>query len=190
MHPIDDDREPVSEFPIAIVQYTVGEDVDKVLSDVAIELKRDRLNIAGFLQREDDSANSACCSDMYLEDIGSGSRFRITQSLGSGSQGCRLDPNGLVEAVSYMASKIDSKIDLLILNRFGKGEEEGRGFRPVIEAAFMLDIPTLIIVRDDYLEAWRQFVGGEFTALPADKKAVLAWSQRRISQMEKVKAAV
>ncbi len=190
MHSSANDHDQKPEFPIAIVRYAAGENIDQVLADVTEELKRDRLNVAGFLQREDDSGNSACCSDMYLEDIGSGGRFRITQSLGSGSEGCRLDPNGLIEAVSHMSGQITGDIDLLILNRFGKGEEEGRGFRPVIEAAFMLGIPILIVVRDNYFEAWRQFAGEEFASLPADKSAVLAWCRRRNTRAKPREATV
>ncbi len=165
--------------PIAIVRLEAEVNVDLVLAETAATLKRDKANVAGFIQREQDTGNSACCSDMYLEDIGSGARFRITQSLGAGSTGCRLDPNGLIEAVSHMSQQINSDVDLLILNRFGKGEIEGGGFRTVIEAAFTLGVPTLIAVREAHLDAWREFAGDDFATLPANKNDILTWCRRR-----------
>ncbi|NKB52235.1 MAG: DUF2478 domain-containing protein [Rhizobiaceae bacterium] len=112
---------------------------------------------------------------MFLEGLASGDSFTITQRLGPGATGCRLDPNGLVEAVSHLALQIDQHVDMIFLNRFGKGEEDGQGFRPVIEQAFVLNIPTLIVVRETYLQAWRQFCGDEYTALSADKDDIIKW---------------
>ena len=166
---------PHTTSPLAIVQTQKDQNIDLIIAAVAETLKRQGVRIAGFLQRERDSGSSACCSDMYLEDLGSGAHFTITQRLGPGSSGCRLDPAGLVEAVSYLSARINTQVDMLFLNRFGKGEEEGRGFRPVIEEAYSLNIPTLIVVRDTYMPAWQEFCGDDYTALPASKDAIIEW---------------
>lgn len=70
---------------------------------------------------------------------------------------------------------LDAKPDLLVVNRFGRGEAEGHGFRSAIEKAFVMGIPVLTAVRDDYLDEWRSF-GAEFAAeLPALAEDVSAW---------------
>lgn len=176
-------------FPLAIVQTQKDQNIDLIISAVAENLKRQGVCVAGFLQRERDIGTSACCSDMYLEDLDSGAHFTITQRLGPGSSGCRLDPAGLVEAVSYLTTQINDQVDMLFLNRFGKGEEEGRGFRPVIEQAYSLNIPTLIVVRDTYLPAWRQFCGDDFTKLPANKDAIVNWFKEFPAKTELLESA-
>ncbi|MEP1206228.1 MAG: DUF2478 domain-containing protein [Rhizobiaceae bacterium] len=175
--------------PLAIVQTKKDQNIDLIIAAAAEQLKRQDKQIAGFLQRERDIGSSACCSDMYLEDLGSGAQFTITQRLGPGSSGCRLDPQGLVEAVSYLSSQINDQVDMLFLNRFGKGEEEGRGFRPVIEEAYALNIPTLIVVRETYMDAWRQFCGDDYTHLPANKDAIIDWYQQLSAGVELAESA-
>ncbi len=178
-----------SDSSIAIVRFDKEQNVDSVLAGAAKMLKQRGYRASGFLQREQDENGSGCCTDVFLEDIGSGNRFQITQSLGAGSKGCRLDPAGLVEAVSHMTQQINDQVDVLFLNRFGKGEEDGRGFRPVIESAFMLGIPTLIAVRDAYLDSFMQFCGDDYTTLPVNAEDIAIWVQKRCPQPELLQSA-
>ena len=66
------------------------------------------------------------------------------------------------------------------LNRFGKGESEGQGFRAVIEDACMRGIPVLTAVREAYVEAWEAFAGDLGLLLPPDRAAVTGWTDRAI----------
>jgi len=176
-----------SDSPIAIIRFNKDENVDTALSDSAVKLKLRGFHTCGFIQRERDENGSGCCTDVYLEDIRSGGRFQITQSLGAGSKGCRLDPAGLVEAVSHLAPQIDEQVDVLFLNRFCKGEQDGRGFRSVIESTFMLGIPTVIAVRDTYLDAWQQFCGDDYNTLEANVDAITDWvaDRRALADFQK-----
>lgn len=178
-----------SDSPIAIVRFDKDQNVDLVLAQAANLLKQRGYQTAGFLQREQDENGSGCCSDVYLEDIDSKARFQITQSLGAGSKGCRLDPAGLVDAVGHMSAQINDQVDVLFLNRFGKGEEDGHGFRPVIESAFMLGIPTLMAVRDAYLDSWMQFCGGDYCTLPVNAEIIANWVQKRCPQPAMLQSA-
>ena len=101
--------------------------------------------------------------------------MRITQALGRGSIGCRLDPRALVELSGALLSELDSGVDLLVLNRFGKGESEGQGFRTVIEKGFQTGIPVLTAVRDTYAGAWAAFGGEISETLAPHPDSVLAW---------------
>ena len=179
----------VTASPLAIVQFKKDENVDHILNSVADSLKRDNFQVAGYLQQEQVSGKSGGCSDVFLEAIGSGVRFQITQSLGAGSRGCRLDPRGLVEAVSHLSVQINGDTDILILNRFGKGEVDGQGFRSIIETAFLSGIPTLIAVRHAYMDAWQQFAGDDYTTLSTSKDEILGWCIERIADQHWLKSA-
>ncbi len=65
--------------------------------------------------------------------------------------------------------------DLLILNKFGKQEMEGRGFRPAIAEALALGVPVLTGINADNRAAFDTFVAGMAEALPPDFDAILAW---------------
>jgi hypothetical protein len=101
--------------------------------------------------------------------------FRISQSLGRGSDGCRLDPGGLADCAAALEREIAAGCDLLILNRFGRGEAEGRGFRDLIGMAMVSEIPVLTAVRDSYAAEWALFGRDVACDLPADRAAILAW---------------
>ena len=57
--------------------------------------------------------------------------LRISQDRGKWARGCRLDAGSLELAVAQVASALDVGADLMIINKFGKHEAEGRGFRAV-----------------------------------------------------------
>lgn len=83
--------DPSGEWPL-IAALPVRQDVpvDALLADVAAQLAAEGLRTAGFLQRD----------GVRLEDLTSGALYPITQDLGPGSSGCRLDPAGLALAAA------------------------------------------------------------------------------------------
>ena len=154
----------------------IGRDSDvERLFDEAIEiLRRNGVKLAGYLQR-DIPGDTGCCSILLLENIATGDRAKISQSLGKGSRGCRLDPSALAELSKNLASEIDDNTGMLILNRFGKGESDGQGLRVAIEKAIEFDIPVLTAVRDDYIGSWREFCGEFGVEISPTRKAVFSW---------------
>lgn len=157
----------------------VGKDqsVDAILEAAARALIGEGVNVVGYLQRET-IADGDCCDEIELEDITSGKRHLISQALGKGARGCRLDPVALAAVAGPLVSVIDENPDLLILNRFGKGESEGQGFRAAIEAAYASGIPVLVAVREAYVDAWQLFAGELGILLPPDHAHVLEWMER------------
>ena len=165
---------------LAAVRFSDGGDIDRLLETVARDLRADGVNVGGFLQREF-PGEEGCCSIISLENLANGALERISQPLGIGSRGCRLDPRALAGLTGPLVRQLDSGIDLLILNRFGKGESEGQGFRQAIERAFDIGTPVLTAVRETYAEAWDDFGGGFATSLPAEPAPVLAWCRSVLS---------
>jgi nucleoside-triphosphatase THEP1 len=104
-----------------------------------------------------------------------GPEIRITQSLGNGAQGCRLAPAGIEQAVAAVEAADMQKSDLLIVNKFGPQEAEGRGFCAAIGAALANDVPVLVGVSMGTRAAFDTFAEGMAEVLPAEQDAIRAW---------------
>lgn len=167
---------------LCAVRFEDGEPVDALLEAVVRQLQADGFHVAGYVQRETEDAGS-CCALVHLENIADRRTFCITQPLGPGSRGCRLDPRVLADLCSSLLVELDLGVDILLLNRFGKAESEGQGFRTVIEKAFEKGIPFLVAVRDSYADAWNTFGGMFADDLPADAEKMIAWCRQAIGDM-------
>lgn len=160
---------------LAAIRFAPEDKVDALLADVAETLCAEGWRISGALQLRSQARGECHCSDMDLRLLSDGRLFRISQPLGNGARGCRLDPGGLAACSAALEQDIVSGSDLLILNRFGKGESEGRGFRDLIGMAIAAEIPVLTAVRETYAAEWRRFGQGVSCDLRPDRQAILAW---------------
>lgn len=112
---------------------------------------------------------------MELELLPSGRRLPISQNLGSGASGCRLDTVALAEAASIMRRAIDASPQLVVFNKFGAQEAAGRGLRDEMTAAAVGGLPVLTAVSAALLNEWSDFTGGGAVQLPCSVDAALAW---------------
>ncbi len=149
-------------------------DTDLVLEQVATRLAARGLRCCGTVQINSARRDAGPC-DMDVRVLSDGTILRISQDLGPQARGCRLDPAALETAVGLVAASLSSGADLLIVNKFGKHEAEGRGFREVIAQAVALDIPVLVGLNTLNLPAFEAFVGGPALRLPSDPGAIIAW---------------
>lgn len=129
--------------------------------------------LAGTLPVDTGRALSHPC-DMDLQILPDGPILRISQDLGSGSRGCRLDHGALEEAVVEVDRRLDGA-QALVVNKWGKVDSEGRGFVPLIARALEAGMPVLVGVNGLNLPAFLEFAGGLAVELPADPLAVAAW---------------
>ncbi len=150
--------------------------VDDTLRAVASSLKCAGRWLAGVVQQPTGAAGGHPC-DGDLIDLFTGRRSPIHQALGSGSTGCRLDANALETMVAAVERGMAvQRPELLIVNRFGKIEAAGRGFRPVIAQALDLEIPVLVGINDLNRPAFDAFASGIALELPDRPSAVLKWA--------------
>jgi hypothetical protein len=132
---------------LAVLSSGVQGEIDRLLSETADRLQAEGVRLSGVVKvLEENSADAHAC-DMRLRVLPDGPKIRITQSLGSGSTGCRLNPSAITEAVAAVEQKSAEAFDLLILNKFGPQESEGRGFCAVIGSSLERGIPVLVGVR-------------------------------------------
>ena len=64
---------------------------------------------------------------------------------------------------------------MLIVNKFGKHEAEGRGFRALIAEALMQGVPVICGTNDLNRAAFEEFPDGLAEDLPAEMGAALDW---------------
>ncbi|WP_170581530.1 DUF2478 domain-containing protein [Ruegeria arenilitoris] len=159
---------------LAYVTTTDRGATDRLLSAVAERLLAEGARLAGVVQTNTECADSSKC-DMDLRVLPDGETIRISQSLGSQSRGCRLDPAALEQAVGYVTASLADRPQLLIVNKFGKHEADGRGFRPVIAEALALDVPVLVGVNGLNRDKFVDFTDGAAQALEPRLDAIEAW---------------
>jgi hypothetical protein len=105
--------------PLGAIPYGKDGNVDAVMRIAAGFFRQQSLDVLGYFQVEvRDSVN--CCPETRIERIDNGQSVRISQPLGSGSRGCRLDPEALMSVCGSMLVELERRPDLVILNRFGK----------------------------------------------------------------------
>lgn len=160
---------------LAAIPYTFGFQIDGFMAALATRLKARGLRLGGVVQHNDGACEQGCLS-MALEDLASGHRFPISENRGAASSGCRLDASGLAAAGGALTAALASGADLVIVNKFGRQEMLGQGLRQEIAAALMAGVPLLIAVRLDFLAAWRDFAGDDWTELPSEPERIEAWA--------------
>jgi len=155
---------------------------DRLLDAVVTRLARDGVRMAGALRAPAKApGNGQCDSDLWL--LPDGPVARITQALGPGSAACRMDSGALEEAAGLATARlIRNGADLVVLNKFGLSEADGRGFRALIAEAIGLGVPVLIGVSDTYRAAFDRFSAGLATALPPEEAAILTWCRSAIER--------
>lgn len=167
---------------LAAVLYEKGEGAatDALLYGFALRLKRAGVRLAGAVQSNLPVANRSRC-DITLEDLATGQRIKASDDRDRLAKGCRLDQSALEDCVGIAVSSLEPDTDLVVINRFGKCEAEGRGFRPMIEQAVLLDVPVLVGLNRAHLGSWRTFVGEEPVLLPPELRAVSSWCAVNLS---------
>ena len=149
--------------------------VDALIDRVVEWARGAGLRVVGALQRDEPRPGRRLC-DMILDDLATGRRIRISEDRGDLAEGCRLDSAALTEAAALVERTIhEAAPDLVILSKFGKAEaEEGAGLRDAIAVAIERDVPVLIGVAEDYVEALRRFAG-DLCVIAADEAQVRRW---------------
>lgn len=151
---------------------------DRILEALVRELSGEGLRLAGAVQVNLDRGQNCAC-DMDIVVIGEESRpIRISQSLGTGSTGCRLDPGALEMAAARVAAGL-AGAELLVLPKFGKQEAIGRGFCDVIGQAVLSGLPVLLHVPHDQRQAFAAFSGALAEEVRPD--ALADWCRKQLA---------
>lgn len=129
-----------------------------LLSAMAASLTARGVALAGVLEHANDAPDGPC--DVRLEVMGSSGAIDLSANRGRGARGCRLDVDALMRAVQMTQAALEAGAGILIVNKFGKMEAEGGGFRSVIGDAVARGVPVVIGVPARNLDAFRAFADG------------------------------
>nr|WP_249159691.1 DUF2478 domain-containing protein [Bradyrhizobium tropiciagri] len=150
--------------------YDSNDDPDAVLRDFAADLQARGTRVVGMVQ-------TGQCADSSLSAVmvHSGETLLLAQPPSPGATGCKLDLSRLQAAGARVADALAAGADLVIINRFGKRERNGKGLGFLIERALDADIPVVIAVSRQSFEDWIHFADGMSVKLACDRHALEAW---------------
>ncbi|MCF6431745.1 DUF2478 domain-containing protein [Leisingera sp. MMG026] len=156
---------------------------DRLLSELAERLQAKGIRLAGIVQTNVECYDKELC-DMDVRVLPDGETIRISQSLGAGARGCRLNPEALEQAVGQVSATLqtDPAPQLMIVNKFGKHEADGRGMRPIIGEALALGIPVISGVNQMNVEPFQTFADGMAVEAGPDLDALVAWAEQAVSE--------
>jgi len=155
---------------LAALVYEGGQDPDAVLLGFAKDLNARGLRAVGMVQ-------AGQCADSSLSAVllHSDETLLLAQDFDSCSNGCRLDVERLQNAGVRVADALEEGADILIINRFGKRERDGKGLSYLVERALDADIPVVIAVASHRFADWVKFAGGMSVKLACDRCSLDAW---------------
>ncbi|MER2606227.1 MAG: DUF2478 domain-containing protein [Siculibacillus sp.] len=163
---------------LGAILYHPDVEIEPILAEVHATLAaRGVLRIGGVVPREGEVLANGRRA-MLLEDVTSGIATNISQELGAGADSCILDIDGLTRARTAISAAIEAGVDLVLVGKFAKQEIAGHGVREEIGQAVAAGTPTLVALRETRIDDWRAFAGDDFTALPPDVAAIVAWAER------------
>ncbi|WP_417721823.1 DUF2478 domain-containing protein [Salipiger sp.] len=155
-------------------------EVDGLIRAVAERLQAEGMPLAGAIQTNVETGPLSKCH-MDLQVLSGDAVVRISQNLGTLSRGCRLDADGLERAVGLVGAGLERGAALLIVNKFGKQEADGRGFRPVIAEALAAGVPVLTAVNAANLDAFLTYAEDLAEELPDEVGAMTEWCRARVA---------
>ncbi|EPX77159.1 hypothetical protein thalar_02880 [Litoreibacter arenae DSM 19593] len=154
---------------------------DRLLAGVVARLIEDGVRVAGALRETGPSGESGQC-DTALRLLPEGPVVPITQNLGAGSAACRMDAGALETAVALATADLAANgADLVVLNKFGISEAEGRGFRALIGEAVANGVPVLVGLSETHRAAFGRFADSMAIDLPPSEEGVIAWCRAVIT---------
>jgi len=181
--------EPEASAPLGVLVYDDSVEADRVLTQAARILADGGLRLAGVVQSNLARPGRRKC-DMRLTDLTTGEAIDLSLDRGPEAVGCRLDAGALAQASHGAERALADGADLLIVNRFGKQEAMGQGFRTAIGEALATGVPVVLGVSQLNLEACMAFVDGALTRLAPDAAAIADWAREALRARRAAAGAV
>jgi hypothetical protein len=135
---------------IAALVYSAADRPDLVLAEFATHTARSGKRIAGLIQFREHPVDGSSRKFLVLQ---SGQMIDIAHHRDTVKKHlCHVDEYWLTNMVDNVCTLITDGIDAVIVNRFGRLEEEGRGFCDAITVASEAGTPLVIAVPDFELD--------------------------------------
>ncbi|GAB6053390.1 hypothetical protein JCM17960_22100 [Magnetospira thiophila] len=148
-------------LPPAAVVYTGDTDDPALLARFAADLRGRGWNVGGIVQEKLRNASGQTIG-RDLVDLADGRRIPLARPTpGQVADGtCAMDDSALAEASGPLRQAMHDGADLLIIEKFGKMEQEHGGLLDEIMTAMAEGFPVLTAVAAPALEKWTRLTGG------------------------------
>jgi Protein of unknown function (DUF2478) len=158
---------------LAAVVYGAGDDPDGLLTAFAGDLCRSGRRVVGVTQvgRSCRSENPRLGAVVLPER----ELVPLAEDMRTCAAGCRLDAAQLAGVATRLCDAITDGSDLVIINRFGRTEAQGRGLADLIVRALDADIPVLVAVPEHRFAALIKFSDGMNVRLACRRDALDRW---------------
>ncbi len=161
--------------PFAAAVYTPHTDDRMALLKFVEKLKSLNIRVGGVLQEA--LFNSAGqITGLNAVDVATNQRIPISR-LSKSDDECGLDVSALAETASIIDSAINDLLDLVVVEKFGELEQNGKGLIDEIFQTIAEGIPLLISVPEAALPVWQERSGELGSVLPFSEEAFQQWWQ-------------
>jgi nucleoside-triphosphatase THEP1 len=167
---------PERPAPFAAAVYPAKKGDRKGLARFVESLKKSNVRVGGILQEKIDLGDNGM-GRVEAINIATGQRTSINKptSETSRSRDCSLDVSALTATTAILRTAIEDRVDLIVVEKFGDEEREGKGLTDEILQGIAAGIPLLIAVPESNLDVWTECSGGMGDVLPFDETAFHGW---------------
>ena len=165
-----------SPAPFAAAVYRPKAGDRKAVARFVDSLKRSNFRVGGILQEKVYLGDSGM-RRVDAINIATGQRISINKPTSENwrNRVCSLDVSALAATAAILRGAIEDQVDLIIVEKFGDEEREGKGLIDEILQGIASGIPLLIAVPETNLDAWTKRSGGMGDVLPFDEEAFDDW---------------
>ncbi len=161
--------------PFAAAVYTPDTGDRMALLKFVEKLKALNTRVGGVLQEALFDSEGKIVG-LNAVDVATGRRISITRAVNNGDE-CGLDVSALTETASIIDSAISDRLDLVVVEKFGELEQNGKGLIDQILQTIGEGIPLLISVPEAALPVWQERSGELGSVLTFSEDAFQQWWQ-------------
>lgn len=157
----------------AAVVYAPGSRGREALQRFVERLKARDVSVGGLLQEvvvDSEGVVTGFCA----VDVSTGRRFPITRPVTRDDE-CGLDVSALVETTGIVRNAIAERPDLIVVEKFGDQEQNGKGLSDEILQTIATGIPLLVAVPEAALPIWQERTGELGSVLDCGEEALEQW---------------
>ena len=149
------DSQTIAPFAAAVYNPNTGDRM--ALLKFVEKQKKLNLRIGGVLQEAVFDANGQIAG-LNAIDVSNSRRIPISRPAKNDDE-CGLDVSALAQTTEIIRQAIHDRVDLMVIEKFGELEQEGKGLIDEIMQTIVEGIPLLISVPEAALPIWQERSG-------------------------------
>jgi nucleoside-triphosphatase THEP1 len=161
--------------PFAAAVYTPDTGDRMALLKFVEKLKLQNTPVGGVLQEALFNSEGEI-TGLNAVDVSTGRRIPISRPVKNDDE-CGLDVSALAETTDLIRHAISDQLDLVVVEKFGELEQNGKGLIDEIFQTIAEGIPLLISVPEAALPIWQERSGNLGSVLPFSEEAFQQWWQ-------------